>query len=153
MANVENSDAICRSSRTCLRIGRQALIDDRAQRPALILVHALQVLGGELDRRQGILDFVRDLPGHLRPGLQLVRARQLRALGHERLGHGVEVVDKPAELVGAVGDAAVRQGGPRRLAAWRVSAARPDRNARGDGGAEHGGEQHEQRRCRRARRG
>ena len=43
---------------------------DRTTAPSgrpLVLVHALQVLGGQLNRRQRILDLVRDLPRHLAP--------------------------------------------------------------------------------------
>ena len=99
-AKLENSDAICRSSRTWPRIDVDASFEHRAQRLAAIGVHAAQVLGRQLDRRQRILDLVRDLPRHLGPGLEPVRAFELLALRLELGGHAVERVDQPAQLVG-----------------------------------------------------
>ena len=61
-----------------------ALIEDGAERAMLIGVHPLQVFGRELDRRQGILDLVRDLTRHFRPGLELIRARQFHLLCAQR---------------------------------------------------------------------
>ena len=83
---------------------RHALVEQRPERPAPILVHALQVLGRQLNRRQRILDLVRDLPRHLGPRLELIRARQLRALRAQRRRHAVEVVDQPPQFVSRVGD-------------------------------------------------
>ena len=64
---------------------QHALIEDGSERPSAILVHALQVFGRELNGRERILDFVRDLPRHFRPGFELIGARQLRALRGQRL--------------------------------------------------------------------
>ena len=77
-AKLENSAEICRSSRTCPRIEVDAAFEHRPERLAAIGVHAPQVLGGELDRRQRILDLVRHLPRHLGPRLEPVRAFELR---------------------------------------------------------------------------
>ncbi len=61
---------------------------------------ALEVLGRELDWRERVLDLVRYLPGHLRPGLEPMRAFELRALRLELRRHAVERVHQPPELVG-----------------------------------------------------
>ena len=66
-------------------------------------MHALQVLGGQLNRREGILDFVRHLPGHFRPRLELIHARQFSPLRGEHLRHRVEVIHQAAQFVGRVG--------------------------------------------------
>ena len=71
-----------------------------AERLAAIGVDAAQVLGGELDRRQRVLDLVRDLPRHLGPRLEPVRAFELIALRLQLRRHAVERVDEPAQLVG-----------------------------------------------------
>ncbi len=67
---------------------------------ASILVHAAEVLGIQLDRRQRVLDVVRDLPRHVGPGRQPVRALELDALPLQIGGHPVEGFDEPPELVG-----------------------------------------------------
>ena len=72
--------AICRSSRTWPRIEVDAAVEHRPERLAAVGVHAPQVLGRELDRRQRVLDLVRDLPRHLGPRLEAVRAFELIAL-------------------------------------------------------------------------
>ena len=77
-AKLENSAAICRSSRTCPRIDVDAALEHRAERLAAVGVHAAQVLGRELDRRQRILDLVRHLARHLGPRLEAVRPFELR---------------------------------------------------------------------------
>ena len=81
VAKLENSDASWRSSRTCSRMLVDAFVDQRAERPAAVGVHAAQVFGVELDRRQRVLDVVRHLPGHLGPGLEAVGALELRRAG------------------------------------------------------------------------
>ena len=65
-------------------------------------MHAAQVLGGQLDRRQRVLDFVRDLPRHLGPGLEPVRPFELRALRLQLGRHAVERVDQAPQLVGGL---------------------------------------------------
>ena len=77
-AKFENSDEIWRSSRTWPRIDVTQLVEHRAHRLAAIGVDAAQVLGRQLDRRQRVLDLVRDLPRHLGPRLEAVRAFELR---------------------------------------------------------------------------
>ena len=79
---------------------RHAAVEHRRQRLAAIGVHAAQVLGRQLDRRQRVLDLVRDLPRHLGPRLEPVRAFELAALRLQLGGHAVEGVDQPPQLVG-----------------------------------------------------
>ena len=79
-AKLENSAAICRSSRTCDEDGGDALVEHRRQRPAAIDVHPLRVLGGQLNRRQRVLDVVRHLARHVGPRLEALRAFELAAL-------------------------------------------------------------------------
>ena len=117
-AKLENSAEICRSSLTCERIDVDALVEHRRQRPAAIDVDAPRVLGGQLDRRQRVLDVVRHLPRHVGPGLEALRALELGALALQIVGHLVEILDQPPQLVGrcrgnprvevAAGDAARR---------------------------------------------
>ncbi len=76
-----------------------AAFEDAAERAALVGVDAEQVFRRQLDRRQRILDFVRDLPRHLRPGFQAMGAFELAALRLQLAGHAVERVDEPAQLV------------------------------------------------------
>ena len=76
-----------------------AAVEHRPERRAAIDVHAPQVLGGQLNRRQRVLDLVRDLARHLGPGLEPVRAFELIALRLQLRRHAVERVDQPAELV------------------------------------------------------
>ena len=124
---LENSDAICRSSRTCVRIVSTQLSSTGESGCAAILVHAPQVLGRELDRRQRVLDVVRDLPRHLGPGLEAVRALELAALALQLAGHAVERLDEALQLVGGPDDDARARDRRRRSAASRASAAAPDR--------------------------
>ena len=98
-AKLENSAEICRSSRTCDRIDVDALVEHRRQRAAAIEVDAPRVLGRQLNRRQRILDVVRDLPRHVGPGLEPLRALELGALPLQVVGHAVEVLDQPPQLV------------------------------------------------------
>ena len=78
------------------------LSSDGPERLAAIGVHAAQVLGRQLDRRERVLDLVRDLPRHLGPRLEAVRAFELHALRLELRGHAVEGVDEPPQLVGGL---------------------------------------------------
>ena len=104
------------------------------------------MLGGELNRRQRILDLVRDLPRHLGPRLEPVRALELDALGLELARHAVERVHQAAQLVDrphgnagveiAAGDALRRAGQP----PDRVGNALGERQA--DGGAEEDEAEH-----------
>ena len=68
--------------------------------PFSIGMHAVQVLGIELNRRQRVLDFVRHLPRHFRPRLESVRALELAALPLELSGHPVEVLHQTPQFVG-----------------------------------------------------
>ena len=72
---------------------------DGAERLPLVGVHAQEMLGRQLNRRQRILDLVGDLPRHLGPGLEPVRALELDALRLELASHAVERVDQAAQLV------------------------------------------------------
>ena len=72
-----------------------AVVEHRRQRLAAIVVHAPQVLGRQLDRRQRVLDVVRDLPRHVGPRLEAVRALELAALALQVGRHAVEVLDQP----------------------------------------------------------
>ena len=66
------------------------------------------VLGRQLDRRQRVLDVVRDLPRHVGPRLEALRPFELAALPLQVGGHPVEVLDQAAQLVGrGRGDARV----------------------------------------------
>src|SRR5450759_2840806 len=58
-----------------------------------------KVFGREPDRRERVLDLVGDDSGHLRPGAQPVRARQVLPLLRQRLGHRAEGVHQPGELL------------------------------------------------------
>ena len=58
--------------------------------PDIAEIFALQALGRELDRRQGVLDLVRDPARHVRPGGL--------ALRREQLGHVVEGHDIPLDI-------------------------------------------------------
>ena len=98
-AKLENSAEICRSSLTCDRIAVDAFVEHRRQRPAAIEVDALRVLGRQLNRRQRVLDVVRDLPRHVGPGFEPLRALELAALALQVGGHLVEVLDQPPQLV------------------------------------------------------
>ena len=78
------------------------------------------MFGIQLNRRQRVLDLVRDLSGHLGPGLEAVRAFELRPLPLEIARHRVEVLHQPAQLVGRRGsDAGVE-----------IAARDPSRGAR-----------------------
>ena len=77
-----------------------AVVEHRRQGPAAIHVDALGVLGRQLDRRQRVLDVVRDLPGHVRPCLEALRALEVRALALEIVRHPVEVLHQAAQFVG-----------------------------------------------------
>ena len=101
-AKLENSAEIRRSSRTCPRIERDAALDHVPQRLAAVGVHAAEVLGRQLDRRQRVLDLVRDLARHLGPRLEAMGALELRALRLELRGHAVERVDEAPQLVGGL---------------------------------------------------
>ena len=79
-------------------------VEHRRQRLAAIVVHAPEVLGRELDRRQRVLDVVRDLPRHLGPRLEAVRALDLAALALQLAGHAVERFDEALQLVGGPHD-------------------------------------------------
>ena len=92
-----------------------ALLEHRAERLAAVGVHAAQVLGVELNRRQRVLDFVRHLPGHLGPRLEAVRALELAALPLQLGRHLVEVLDQPAQLVGRRRDATRTSKSPRAM--------------------------------------
>ena len=118
------------------------LVEHGAQRLAAVGVHAAQVLGRELNRRQRILDLVRDLARHLRPGLEAMRAFELDALRLELGGHAVEGVHQPAQLVGrldgdarvevAARDAAGRAGQPAHRIGDALGHRQPDRRAEQD---------------------
>ena len=82
---------------------RDAFVEHGRERPAPIQIHTLRVLGGQLDRRQRVLDVVRDLARHVGPGLEALRPFELDPLPLEILGHPVEVPDQPSELVGCGG--------------------------------------------------
>ncbi len=58
------------------------------------------MLGIELNRCQGILDFVRDLPRHLGPGFETMRPFELGPLPLQVRGHAVERLDQTPQLVG-----------------------------------------------------
>ena len=153
-AKLENSDAICRSSRTCVRIVSTQAVEHRRQRLAAILVHAPQVLGRELDRRQRVLDVVRDLPGHLGPRLEAVGPlAAARAGAAARAAMLVERLDEPLQLVGR---SARRRGCSRSPAAMRRRGARQAlhriADALGHPVAEAGAEQDEHQRAEVARR-
>ena len=53
------------------------LVEDAIEVDALVGPRAPQVLHAEPDRRERILDLVRDLPRHLTPGEHALRAREL----------------------------------------------------------------------------
>ena len=57
----------------------------------------------QLNRRQRVLDVVRDLTRHVGPRREPVRALELDALALQIGGHAVEGLDQPAELVGGRG--------------------------------------------------
>jgi len=78
---------------------RDAVVQNGRQRAPAIDVHALRVLGRQLDRRQRVLDLVGDLTRHVGPRFEPLRAFELRALTLEVLGHLVEVLDQAAKLV------------------------------------------------------
>ena len=59
-------------------------------------MHAAQMLGVELNRRQRVLDVVRHLARHLGPGLQPIGAFELGTLALQVVGHAVEVLDQAA---------------------------------------------------------
>ena len=69
---------------------RRALVDQRAGPCRRVGEVAPQALGGELDRRQRILDLVRETPRHLAPGGDLLRPDERR--------HVVEDEDDPVVL-------------------------------------------------------
>ena len=104
------------------RIVSTQLSSTGAERLAAIGVHAAQVLGRELDRRQRVLDLVRDLPRHLGPGLEPVRALELIALRLQLGRHAVERVDQAAQLVGRCARRCARRNRRARSAASRASA-------------------------------
>ena len=54
-----------------------AAFEHAPERLALVGMHAEEVLGGQLDRRQRVLDLVRHLARHLGPGFEPVRALEL----------------------------------------------------------------------------
>ena len=99
-----------------------AVAEHRPQRFAAVPVHAQQVLGRKLDRRQRVLDVVGHLPRHLRPGLEPVGALEPPALDQQIPGHAVERRHQALEFVGradrhprvevAARDAARRAGQP-----------------------------------------
>ena len=117
-----------------------AAFDDRTRVAALVGVNAQEMLCGQLNRRERILDLMGDLPRHLGPRLEPVRALELDALGLELASHAVERVHQAAQLVDrshgnagveiAAGDALRRSG----QAPDRVGNALGERQA--DGGAE-----------------
>ncbi len=80
-----------------------ALVEHGRERPPPIQIHTLRVLGGQLDRRQRVLDVVRDLARHVGPGLEALGPFELDPLPLEILGHPVEVPDQPSQLVGCGG--------------------------------------------------
>ena len=86
---------------------RHALVEHRRQRPPAVDVHALRVLGRQLNRRQRVLDVVRDLARHVGPRFEPLRALELGALALQVRRHAVEVLDQPAQFVGG------RRGDPR----------------------------------------
>ena len=96
---------------------RDALVERRRERPALVHVDALRVLGGQLNRRQRVLDVVRDLPRHLGPGFEPLRALEFGALALQIVRHPVEVLHEPPEFVG-------RRGGDSRVQVASRDAAR-----------------------------
>ena len=67
--------------------------------PALVFVDLEDVLGRQLDGRQGVLDLVGDLAGHLGPGHLLAHLGQLLLVGLEVPDHRVEAVDEGHHLV------------------------------------------------------
>ena len=69
------------------------------ERFAAVGVYASQVFGIELNRSERVLDLVRNLPRHLRPGFEPVRPLELTALTLQIGGHAVERFDEPAQLV------------------------------------------------------
>ncbi len=83
---------------------RHALVDHATERPALVDVHAAQVLGIQLDRRQRILDVVRHLARHVGPRGETVGALELAALALQVVGHLVEGIDQPPQFVGRGGE-------------------------------------------------
>ena len=85
---------------TCVEDRRDAFLQHRAERLTAIRVHAAEVLGVELDRRQRILDLVRDLPRHLGPRLETMGSFELGPLPLQVARHAVEVLDQTAQLVG-----------------------------------------------------
>ena len=99
-----------------------AAFDDRTEWPPFVGVNAQEMLGGQLNRRERILDLMGDLPRHLGPRLEPVRALELDALGLELASHAVERVHQAAQLVDrshgnagveiAAGDALRRSGQP-----------------------------------------
>ena len=108
-AKLENSDAIWRSSVTCVRIACTQSSSTGDSGPPAIDVDAPGVLGRQLDRRQRVLDVVRDLPRHVRPRFEALRALELGALALEVVRHPVEVLDEPSQFVGRRhGDARVQ---------------------------------------------
>ena len=60
----------------------------------------LQVFGRQLNRGQRVLDLVRDLARHFRPGLEPMRPFELAALRFQLARHAVERVHEPAQFVG-----------------------------------------------------
>ena len=80
--------------------GGDAFLEYRAERLAAIDVHTPQMLGVELNGRQRVLDFVRDLAGHLRPRLEPVCPFQLLLLALQLAGHAIEVPYETLQLVG-----------------------------------------------------
>ena len=57
-----------------------ALIEDRVEIRSALRVFFPQPFGGELDGRERIFELVSDPPGHILPGLRLLRAEQLRQI-------------------------------------------------------------------------
>ena len=114
-AKLENSPAICRSSRDLRQDGVDAPVEDAAERPAGGPVHAAQVLGRQLDGRQRVLDVVRHLARHVGPRRQPVRALQFGALVLQVGRHLVEVVHQAPQLVGGGGVAMRASRSPRAM--------------------------------------
>ena len=85
-------------------------------------VDAPQVLGGELDRRQRVLDLVGHLARHLGPGGQPVAALEVAPLPVQVAGHLVEGLDQVAQLVLARRASRAPRG--RRAAMRRVASVR-----------------------------
>jgi hypothetical protein len=75
---------------------RDALVKHGGQWSAAIDVHALRVLGGELNGRQRVLDVVRHLPRHVGPRFEALRVLEFAALALQVGRHLVEVLDQPA---------------------------------------------------------